>query len=128
MPDQATGANPARQIVGAVLKAAVSVGLLALLLSRTDAARLWLQFRAASPAWLAAALGLYLVAMLGATWRWALLIEAQDIDMPRRALFSSYLVATFFNNFLPSNIGGDVIRIRDSGRLAQSKTLATTIT
>ena len=29
-------------------------------------------------------------------------------------LLGSYLVATFFNNFLPSNIGGDVIRIRDS--------------
>jgi hypothetical protein len=33
----------------------------------------------------------------------------------------------FFNNFLPSNIGGDVIRIRDSARAAFSKTLAATV-
>jgi hypothetical protein len=31
-------------------------------------------------------------------------------------------VATFFNNFLPSNIGGDVVRVRDSSRLTGSTT------
>ena len=30
-------------------------------------------------------------------------------------------------NFLPSNIGGDVIRVRDTARAAGSKTLATTV-
>jgi glycosyltransferase 2 family protein len=126
-PESAGGPSTVRRVLGFVAKALVSAGLLALLLSRTDATRLWMHLLTASPLWLLAALGLYLVAMLGATWRWALLLDAQDIDVPRRALFSSYLVATFFNNFLPSNIGGDVIRIRDTGRPAQSKTLATTV-
>ena len=126
-PETTDGSSLARRLLSPAIKGLVSIALLALLLSRTDAARLWMQFQAASPVWLAAALGLYLVAMLGATWRWALLVEAQGIDVPRRALFSSYLVATFFNNFLPSNIGGDVIRIRDTGRQAQSKTLAATV-
>jgi hypothetical protein len=44
-----------------------------------------------------------------------------------RSLISSFLVATFFNNFLPSNIGGDVIRIADTAPAAGSKTLATTV-
>ena len=35
-------------------------------------------------------------------------------------------MATFFNNFLPSNIGGDVVRIADTARAA-GKTLATTV-
>jgi glycosyltransferase 2 family protein len=43
------------------------------------------------------------------------------------ALTSSFLVATFFNNFLPSNIGGDVIRVTDTAPAAGSKTLAATI-
>jgi hypothetical protein len=47
--------------------------------------------------------------------------------VPSRTLLSSYLVAGFFNNFLPSTIGGDVVRIRDTARPAQSKTLATTV-
>ena len=38
----------------------------------------------------------------------------------QRILTQSFLVATFFNNFLPSNIGGDVDpdhRHREGGRL-----------
>ena len=46
---------------------------------------------------------------------------------PFRRLTASFLVATFFNNFLPSNIGGDVIRIADTAPAAGSKTLATTV-
>jgi uncharacterized integral membrane protein len=42
-------------------------------------------------------------------------------------LTQSFLVATFFNNFLPSNIGGDVVRISDTAKAAGSKTLATTV-
>ena len=41
---------------------------------------------------------------------------------PCAGLTASYLVATFFNNFLPSNIGGDVVRVRDSSRLTGSTT------
>ena len=49
-------------------------------------------------------------------WRWWLLLEAQDVDVAPRQLFSSYLVALFFNNLLPSNIGGDVVRIGDTAK------------
>jgi hypothetical protein len=44
--------------------------------------------------------------------------------MPFPALFGSMSVALFFNNFLPSNIGGDVVRISDTAKVARSKTLA----
>jgi uncharacterized protein (TIRG00374 family) len=36
-------------------------------------------------------------------------------------------VATFFNNFLPSNIGGDVIRVRDSSAMTGSTTTSLAI-
>ncbi len=36
-------------------------------------------------------------------------------------------VSMFFNNFLPSNIGGDVIRIADTAAAAGSKTVATMV-
>jgi uncharacterized membrane protein YbhN (UPF0104 family) len=117
----------ARSIGLAVLKAAVSVGLLALLLSRVDLARLWSYARHASPQWLAAALLLYLLMVLASAWRWGLLLRAQRVNMPFSSLTASFLVATFFNNFLPSNIGGDVIRISDSAKVAGSKTLASTV-
>src|SRR5689334_12001116 len=110
-----------------VIKVFVSLALLALLFSRIDTTRLWATARRASIVWLTAALGVYFVNVLVSTWRWHLLLDAQEVSMPRRTLLGSFLVATFFNNFLPSNIGGDVIRIRDSAKEARSKTLATTV-
>lgn len=109
------------------LKLAVSLGLLALLVGRADTASLWAYVRTASPAWLAAALGLYFLMVLASAWRWGLLLDAQGVSVPGRTLTGSFLVATFFNNFLPSNIGGDVVRIADTARPAGSKTLATTV-
>ena len=108
-------------------KLAVSVVLLAFLFSRIDVGSLWASARRASVPWLAAAIGIYLVNVLISVWRWRLLLEAQDIDLPWRMLLGSFLVAAFFNNFLPSNIGGDVVRIADTAKAAGSKTLATTV-
>jgi uncharacterized protein (TIRG00374 family) len=129
MPDSSSPArtHPGRQALIWILKIVVSGGLLYLLLSRVDLSRLWTIARGASVPWLLVALGLYLVMILISAWRWNLLLGAQHITVPFGTLVNSYLVATFFNNFLPSNIGGDVIRIRDTAPHAGSKTLATTI-
>jgi hypothetical protein len=112
-----------------VLKLGVSVALLWLLLSRSDVALagLWTTARRASLPWLAVALGLYTVNMLASSWRWYWLLHAQKVPMGRSSLLGSLLVAAFFNNFLPSNIGGDVIRITDTAGPAGSKTLATMV-
>ena len=116
-----------RRHVLMAVKVAVSAALLALLFSRIDFDRLWTSARTASMAWLLVALVVYLISVLACTWRWQLLLEAQEVRVRGRSLLGSFLVALFFNNFLPSNIGGDVIRIRDTAKPARSKTLATTI-
>src|SRR5262245_34381230 len=108
-------------------KLAVSVVLLAFLFSRIDVGSLWASARRASVPWLAAAVGIYLINVLISVWRWRLLLDAQEIELPWRMLLGSFLVAAFFNNFLPSNIGGDVVRIADTAKAAGSKTLATTV-
>ena len=126
MTDDRRRASLRRRAILAV-EIVVSVGLLAFLFSRVDMAALWAGARRASVAWLAIALGLYFVNVLTSAWRWQLLLRAQGVEVPARTLLSSYLVAGFFNNFLPSTIGGDVVRIRDTARPAQSKTLATTV-
>jgi len=117
----------ARSILVALLKAAVSVALLWILFSRVDIARLWSVARHASAPWLMAALALYSGMVLVSAWRWGLLLRAQGLHFSFGSLTSSFLVATFFNNFLPSNIGGDVIRIADTAPAARSRTLATTV-
>jgi uncharacterized membrane protein YbhN (UPF0104 family) len=127
MPAEPSDSSPARRYVLLALKLSVSVVLLVLLFSRIDAARLWATARLASVPWLLVALIVYGVNVIAAVWRWQLLLNAQRVAMPQRTLLGSFLVAAFFNNFLPSNIGGDVIRIGDTARAAGSKTLATTV-
>jgi uncharacterized membrane protein YbhN (UPF0104 family) len=78
LPENVTeGAAPAssgRRALILVLKIVVSVGLLALLLWKSDAPRLWHYVRSASIAWLATALGFYLLMILASSWRWGLLL------------------------------------------------------
>jgi uncharacterized protein (TIRG00374 family) len=109
---------------GALLavKVAVSLALLVYLFATSDLRALEERVRTADLLLLSGAVGCY-VAMLGlATWRWQLLLEALGCVAPLRHLTASYLVATFFNNFLPSNIGGDIVRVRDGSRLTGSTT------
>ena len=126
LPEQ-PAASRARGVILFLVKAAVSGGLLWLLFSRVDVARLWSVARTASLAWLGGALAIYFVMIVASVWRWGLLLRAQGLHLGFGWLTSSFLVATFFNNFLPSNIGGDVVRIADTSRAAGSKTLAATI-
>jgi hypothetical protein len=109
MPDHARSSSIRRYVLIA-LKIAVSIVLLAILFSRVDMAGL-----------------IYTVNVAVGTWRWRLLLEAQHVRIPPLRLLGSFLVALFFSNFLPSNIGGDVIRISDTARPARSKTLATMV-
>lgn len=104
------------------LKIAVSLALLGYLLSTTDLDAIQRRVRGGDPVLLALAMALYAGILAISTWRWRVLLQAQGFQAPLAHLSGSYLVATFFNNFLPSNIGGDVIRIRDSSRLTGSTT------
>jgi len=108
-------------------KLAVSVALLTYLLSSTDLGALYRRVRGGDTILLAAAVAVYTVILLISTWRWRVLLRAQGFQAPLRRLSASYLVATFFNNFLPSNIGGDVIRVRDGSALTGSTTTSLAI-
>lgn len=52
--------------------------------------------------------------------RWQILLKTQRIKATFGFLFGSYLVGYFFNNFLPTSIGGDVYRIYDTSKLKHS--------
>ncbi len=120
-------ARGGRQALVWSIKILVSSGLLYVLLSRVDLSRLWAIARTASVAWLVVALALYFVMVFISAWRWGVLLHVQKVAVGLGPLLRSYLVATFFNNFLPSNIGGDVIRVRDTARAAGSKTRAAAV-
>jgi len=80
-----------------------------------------------NPAWILLALAAYVFTQSISVWRWNRLLRAQHIEVEPRTLTESIWISLFFNNFLPSNIGGDFVRIRDTASAAGSKTLATTV-
>ena len=109
------------------MRVLVSGGLLYFVLRSIDLTLLWDRVRGMHPGWLVLAIAAYASTQFVAVWRWGRLLDAQHIDVERKRLTESMWVSLFFNNFLPSNIGGDVVRIADTAAAAGSKTLATTV-
>ncbi len=105
-----------------IAKASVSIALLAYLFATTDLRALVRRVAAGDPGLLALAVAVHACIFALSLWRWRVLLRAQDYPAPVGPLSASYLVATFFNNFLPGNIGGDVVRVRDSRNLTGSTT------
>jgi len=93
-----------------VLKVAISLGLIAYLFIRMDLNQVGDALKSANYLYLLPATVLYLGAMSSAGLKWYILLRAQGIRAPFRAVLSYTYVGFFFNNFLPANVGGDVMR------------------
>ncbi|HZN15122.1 MAG TPA: lysylphosphatidylglycerol synthase transmembrane domain-containing protein [Acidimicrobiales bacterium] len=61
--------------------------------------------------WLVAAVVVWCVGVVLSAVRWQRVLYALDIHMPLRALVGHYLASLFVSNFLPSTVGGDVLRV-----------------
>jgi uncharacterized protein (TIRG00374 family) len=105
-------------------KLLVSAGLLYWLLRDIEFATILHVMRSADPWLLAVAFVIYFPGYLITASRWRTLIRAQGFDAPLGSLVRSFMVAIFFNNFLPSTIGGDVVRMYDSWKIIRSKSVA----
>jgi uncharacterized protein (TIRG00374 family) len=70
--------------------------------------------------WLALSFSLHALGLLISAYRWQILARAQGDRVPLMFLAKSYLVGTFFNNFLPTRFGGDIVRIWDGSRYSKS--------
>jgi len=114
-------------LLKALVRLGVSAALLYFVLRSIDLPSFWERVKGMNPAWILLALVAYALTQSISVWRWNRLLRAQHIEVERRRLTESIWVSMFFNNFLPSNIGGDVVRIADTAPAAGSKTLAMTV-
>src|SRR5207249_5211049 len=73
---------------------------------------------------LVAAFGLYLLAITAGAYKWGILLAAQGIRVPLYYLLRYTFVGLFFGNFLPSNVGGDVVRAYDLARFTERKAVS----
>ena len=61
--------------------------------------------------WFIIAAAIHALGIVIRTWRWSLLIAALGTPIAFGRLFYLYMAGTFFNTFLPTGIGGDVVKI-----------------
>ncbi len=99
----------------AVIKIAIAAALLYLLLRKMEWASLRDAFHGIRWWWFALALFLHFPGYLISAWRWRILLRAQGQFIPFWKLVESYIVATFFNYTLLGTLGGDVVRMSDTG-------------
>jgi uncharacterized protein (TIRG00374 family) len=94
-----------------LLKLLIAIGLLIWLVLRLpDPAALWWQIVHANPVLLLLGALCYTAAVAISGLKWGVLLRAAGIDLPRRRLLTYQWIAEFFNNFLPAQVGGDVMR------------------
>jgi uncharacterized protein (TIRG00374 family) len=106
------------------LKVALSLGLIGWLLLRSDGAEVVRNVQRLSPAAVLGAWACYGACQLLCSYRWQLFLRARGTHVPVRSLFGYYLIGMFLNNFLPSAVGGDVVKAgylyRRTGRMGEA--------
>ena len=112
-----TGVNGNERIVGkagnrglTLAKLGFGLGLLALLVANVPLSELRASFGSVDLLYLAILFILPYPLMALATARWRLLLRALGLDIGFFKLVSLNLIGRFFSNFLPTAIGGDVVR------------------
>ncbi len=104
-----------------LLKITVGAGLIALLIYLTPLKEVSTHLRSADIRFLLLAVGLYLLGLLASPLRWSMLLSTKGIRIPFGRLTSYFFIGVFFNNFLPTIVGGDVARASYVGMESNKK-------
>jgi glycosyltransferase 2 family protein len=99
-----------RKRVGLVLRIAVSVGLIAFMVSKLDIENMMRFVRRADGVLVFWTLLAVLADRALMAFRWMTLVEALDIRASRSKLVKIFFLSTFFGSFLPSGVGGEALR------------------
>jgi uncharacterized membrane protein YbhN (UPF0104 family) len=105
----------------------VTAVLLVLLFRNFD----WMSFRSAlsrTPLWFySASFGVLVAGQALYVFKWGLVLDGMGLRVPFWRLAEQYLLGIFFNNFLPTMIGGDAARVYYLGRQEGYATVATSV-
>lgn len=100
----------------------LTIVLLYLVLRSVSISDLINTLRGANPWFVLLSFAVTPVMILSSVIKWRELLKAQGQKVPLWYLYRLYIVGYFFNNFLPSNVGGDVVRTYELG--SRTKDLA----
>ncbi len=111
-----------------LIKAVLSIVLLVAVVRTAGIGRTYQTIATLDWRYFLVALLLYLLGILVRAGRWSALLAAQHIQVPWKILTQLYFVGAFFNNFLPTGIGGDVVKMYElSSRSQDAPTAISTV-
>ena len=105
-----------RRFLLSALKIAISATLLYVALRKTDFSALAARLSLQSIGWLALAMAIALFQIALAAIRWQMISGACEAPLTTRRALRYYMIGSFFNQTLPSSIGGDAVRLWLVGR------------
>lgn len=105
-----------KRIGSIFLRIAISLALLIFLFRQVDEKNLLVIIKNADKPVLLLAFLIFFLSYLLCLLRWQMLLKAIDINLPLKRVIISFSGGVFFNLFLPSTIGGDLMRSIDLAR------------
>jgi len=105
-----SGAKDKKRHISVVLRILVAAGALYLVFRGEDIGRLIKVFGGLDWRLFAVALGLFWLGQVFFVLRWRLLSRVQSVDFGLVAGLKLHLLGLFYNNCLPSSVGGDLLR------------------
>lgn len=93
------------------LRIIIGVGLIAVLLWRFNVTTILTHIRQLTFPYTCYACIAYLLFIVVSAWRWQVLLDHKRFTIPFTRTIVIYFIALFFNNLLPTTVGGDVMRV-----------------
>jgi uncharacterized protein (TIRG00374 family) len=110
-----------------ILRIIIGIALIALLIWRLDLRKILDNIRGIETIYLFYAGIPYFLFIVVSAWRWQVLLDYKKFNISFGRALVIYFIATFFNNFLPTTIGGDVMRVLYSMKDRRADALATVL-
>lgn len=114
-------ARPDRAWLRRLLRLGVSAALITWVVVHADLGQVGAVLRGANLALIGVALASYFVGYVASVMRWRTLLAAHDVRPGFGYLYASFMIGMFFNQLLPTTVGGDLARYQytaGSGRAA----------
>ena len=107
----ALGNSSSRQIGFAIVKALISIALLYALFQAYDIEESLKRLAGVDLRAFLIPAALLMVGVVLTAWRWRIIVGALGGNIPAKTAFFLVWIGMFFNQALPSNLGGDAVRI-----------------
>lgn len=109
---------------GKLVKLAITAGLIGVVMWRLDLREVLSRTANVDPAWIALAFATVFASIGISAWKWGQILRARQHALPFSRLVHHYFIGLFFNNVLPTTVGGDAVRAwetsKDTGEIPES--------